>query len=121
MFQLKSSSLGRMALGFLSVLYFLRGRLRVGVLSRRVNNVAGPLVHAGDGAKERTGSMGQLWPAVGCGGADKSGHTFDPSISVRMALFPERRTGAMALRVCDRGSVSEPNGCAVACAQLHRI
>ena len=121
MFRLKSGSLGRMALGFLSVLYFLRGRLRVGVLSRHVSNGAGPLVHAGDGAKERTEGMGQLWPAVGCGGADKSGHALDPSISVRMALFPERCTAAMALRVCNGGFVSEPNGCAVVHAQLHRI
>jgi len=65
--------------------------------------------------------VGRLWAAVGRGGADKSGHTLDPSISVRMALFPETCTAAMALRVCNGRFVSGPNGCAVACAQLHRI
>src|SRR5260370_12091860 len=121
MFRLKSGSVGRMALGFLSILHFLRGRLCVGILSGHANDGAGSLVHAGDGAKERTERMVRLWPAVGYCGADKSGHTLDSSISVRMALFPERRTVAMALRVFDRGSVSEPNGCPVACPQLHRI
>src|SRR5712692_2837341 len=121
MFQLNSGSLGRMALGFLSILYFLRGRLRVGVLPRHVSNDAGPLVHAGNGAKERTESVGQLWPTVGCGGADKSDHTLDPSISVRMALFPERCTAAMALRVCNGGFVSEPNVCPGVCALLPRL
>ncbi len=121
MLQPKSGSLGRMALGFLSILYFLRGRLRVGVLPRHADDDAGPLVHAGNGAKERAESMGQLWPTVGCGGADKSDHTLDPSISVRMALFPERCTAAMALGICNGSFVSGPNGCAMVFAQLHGI
>ena len=121
MFQPPSGSLGRMALGFLSILYLLRGRLRVGVLPRRVNDGAGPLVHAGNGAKERTEGMGQLWPAVGRGGGDKSGRTLHRSISVRMAVFPEGCTASMALRVCNGGLVARPHGCAMVCAQLHRI
>src|SRR5260370_14060998 len=92
MFRPKSGSLGRMALGFLSILYFLRGRLRVGVLPRHADDDAGPLVHAGNGAKERAESMGRLWAAVGFGGADKSGHTLAPSLSVRVGLVSGRWT-----------------------------
>ena len=52
--------------------------------------------------------MGQLWPAVGRGGGDKSGRTLHRSISVRMAVFPEGCTASMALRVCNGGVVSGP-------------
>src|SRR5260370_4121079 len=106
MFRLKSGSVGRMALGFLSILHFLRGRLCVGILSGHANDGAGSLVHAGDGAKERTERMVRLWPAVGCGGADKPRHTLDSSRSVRVALFPHNRTPWTALRVVDPGPVS---------------
>src|SRR5260370_36850575 len=104
MFRLKSGSVGRMALGFLSILHFLRGRLCVGILSGHANDGAGSLAHAGDGAKERTERMVRLWPAVGCGGPDKPGRSRD-SFHCRSKAFFSAPPGAdTAPRVSSRGS-----------------